>query len=134
VFVKPELLITKNGYKATWNAIEYGAWFATTGFAYLVGNLFCVRFAPRHALEKLIWFGLALQLGGSLLNLTWSIAGFNLPKVPVYTYRTKSGLILYTPQKGDQCWDIHLTCVPYPDSQLRLIAPGDLSKGFAISK
>src|SRR5439155_1065042 len=56
---------------------EYGAWFATTGFAYLVGNLFCVRFAPRHSLEKLIWFGLALQLGGSLLNLVWSFAGIN---------------------------------------------------------
>ena len=25
-----ELLITTNGYKATWNAIEYGAWFAET--------------------------------------------------------------------------------------------------------
>ena len=39
------------------------------GFAYLVGNLSASRFAPRHSLEKLIWFGLALQLCGSLLNL-----------------------------------------------------------------
>jgi DHA1 family bicyclomycin/chloramphenicol resistance-like MFS transporter len=36
-----------------------------------------VRFAPRHSLEKLIWFGLALQLGGSALNLAWSFAGIN---------------------------------------------------------
>ncbi len=56
---------------------EYGAWFATSGFAYLIGNLCCVRFAPRHSLEKLIWFGLALQLLGSLLNLIWGIAGLN---------------------------------------------------------
>src|SRR5450432_655142 len=56
---------------------EYGAWFATTGFAYLIGNLFCVRFAPRHSLEKLIWFGLALQFVGALLNLVWGIAGLN---------------------------------------------------------
>jgi len=56
---------------------EYGAWFATSGFAYLIGNLFCVRFAPRHSLEKLIWFGLALQLLGSLLNLVWGVAGLN---------------------------------------------------------
>ncbi|MBV9559408.1 MAG: multidrug effflux MFS transporter, partial [Bradyrhizobium sp.] len=48
------------------SSAEYGAWFATTAFAYLIGNVFCVRFAPRHALEKLIWFGLALQLTGSL--------------------------------------------------------------------
>src|SRR3984957_17140897 len=39
------------------SSAEYGAWFATTALAYLVGNLFCVRFAPRHSLEKLIWFG-----------------------------------------------------------------------------
>src|SRR6202158_4441012 len=43
------------------SSAEYGAWFACTGFAYLIGNLFCVRFAPRHSLENLIWFGLALQ-------------------------------------------------------------------------
>src|SRR6266481_4144258 len=59
------------------SSAEYGAWFATTGFAYLIGNLFCVRFAPRHSLEKLIWFGLALQFLGALLNLVWGIAGLN---------------------------------------------------------
>jgi DHA1 family bicyclomycin/chloramphenicol resistance-like MFS transporter len=69
----PYIVVTQMGRTTA----EYGAWFATTGFAYLVGNLFCVRFAPRHQLEKLIWFGLALQLAGSLLNLTWSFAGIN---------------------------------------------------------
>jgi DHA1 family bicyclomycin/chloramphenicol resistance-like MFS transporter len=59
------------------SSAEYGAWFATTGFAYLVGNLFCVRFAPRHRLDKLIWFGLALQCFGTTLNLVWSFAGFH---------------------------------------------------------
>jgi MFS transporter, DHA1 family, multidrug resistance protein len=69
----PYIVVTQMGRTTA----EYGAWFATTGFAYLVGNLFCVRFAPRHSLEKLIWFGLALQLAGSLLNLMWSFAGIN---------------------------------------------------------
>jgi DHA1 family bicyclomycin/chloramphenicol resistance-like MFS transporter len=69
----PYIVVTQMGRTSA----EYGAWFASTGFAYLVGNLFCVRFAPRHSLEKLIWFGLALQLGGSLLNLVWSLAGIN---------------------------------------------------------
>src|ERR1700761_1056381 len=59
------------------SSAEYGAWFATTAFAYLIGNVFCVRFAPRHSLEKLIWFGLALQLAGSLLNLIWGFVGLN---------------------------------------------------------
>jgi DHA1 family bicyclomycin/chloramphenicol resistance-like MFS transporter len=69
----PYIVVTQMGRSSA----EYGAWFATTGFAYLIGNLFCVRFAPRHSLERLIWFGLALQLTGSLLNLVWSFAGLN---------------------------------------------------------
>src|SRR5882724_5249158 len=69
----PYIVVTQMGRSSA----EYGAWFATTGFAYLVGNLFCVRFAPRHSLEKLIWFGLALQLAGALLNLLWGVAGLN---------------------------------------------------------
>ncbi|QPF93394.1 multidrug effflux MFS transporter [Bradyrhizobium commune] len=69
----PYIVVTQMGRSSA----EYGAWFATTGFAYLVGNLLCVRFAPRHSLEKLIWFGLGLQLCGSLLNLLWSFTGWN---------------------------------------------------------
>ncbi len=69
----PYIVVTQMGRTSA----EYGAWFATTGFAYLVGNLLCVRFAPRHSLERLIWFGLALQLGGSLLNLVLSLTGVN---------------------------------------------------------
>jgi MFS transporter, DHA1 family, multidrug resistance protein len=70
----PYIVVTQMGRSSA----EYGAWFATTAFAYLIGNLFCVRFAPRHSLERLIWFGLALQLLGSLLNLLWGIMGLNL--------------------------------------------------------
>ena len=66
---------------------EYGAWFATTGFAYLIGNLFCVRFAPRHSLERLIWFGLALQFAGSLLNLVWGLTGLN--QAPSWLFGTQ---------------------------------------------
>jgi DHA1 family bicyclomycin/chloramphenicol resistance-like MFS transporter len=69
------------------SSAEYGAWFATTALAYLVGNLFCVRFAPRHSLEKLIWFGLALQLAGAGLNLVWGIAGLN--QAPSWLFGTQ---------------------------------------------
>ncbi|MGJ4943357.1 multidrug effflux MFS transporter [Bradyrhizobium sp. HKCCYLS1011] len=69
------------------SSAEYGAWFATTGFAYFVGNLFCVRFSPRHSLDKLIWFGLALQLVGSLLNFGWSLLGLN--QVPSVLFGTQ---------------------------------------------
>ena len=79
----PYIVVTQMGRSSA----EYGAWFATTGFAYLVGNLFCVRFAPRHSLEKLIWFGLALQFAGALLNLVWGIAGLN--QAPSWLFGTQ---------------------------------------------
>jgi MFS transporter, DHA1 family, multidrug resistance protein len=79
----PYIVVTQMGRTSA----EYGAWFATSGFAYLIGNLFCVRFAPRHSLEKLIWFGLALQLSGSFLNLAWSIAGIN--QAPSFLFGTQ---------------------------------------------
>lgn len=59
------------------SSAEYGAWFATSGLAYLLGNLACVRFAPRRTIEQLIWFGLALQFVGALLNVAWGLTGLN---------------------------------------------------------
>jgi MFS transporter, DHA1 family, multidrug resistance protein len=79
----PYIVVTQMGRSSA----EYGAWFATTAFAYLIGNLFCVRFAPHHQLERLIWFGLALQLTGSVLNLVWSI--FALNQVPLVLFGTQ---------------------------------------------
>jgi DHA1 family bicyclomycin/chloramphenicol resistance-like MFS transporter len=79
----PYIVVTQMGR----NSAEYGAWFATTGFAFLIGNVFCVRFAPRHSLAKLIWFGLALQLAGSLLNLVWSVTGIN--QMPLWLFGTQ---------------------------------------------
>src|SRR6266576_5454445 len=79
----PYVVVTQMGRSGA----AYGAWFATSGFAYLIGNLFCVRFAPRHQLEKLIWFGLALQFAGSLLNLVWGIAGLN--QLPSWLFGTQ---------------------------------------------
>ena len=70
------------------SSAEYGAWFATTGFAYLLGSLLNVRFAPRHSLEKLIWLGLTLQFFGSALNLVWSITGVN--ELPMWLFLTQT--------------------------------------------
>jgi DHA1 family bicyclomycin/chloramphenicol resistance-like MFS transporter len=79
----PYIVVTQMGRTSA----EYGAWFASTGFAYLIGNLFCVRFAPRHSIEKLIWFGLALQFCGALLNLAWGLAGLN--QMPSWLFGTQ---------------------------------------------
>jgi MFS transporter, DHA1 family, multidrug resistance protein len=79
----PYIVVTHMGRTGA----EYGAWFATTGFAYLIGNLFCVRYSPRYQLEKLIWFGLALQLFGSFLNLVWGLSGIN--QAPSWLFGTQ---------------------------------------------
>ncbi len=79
----PYIVITHMGRTGA----EYGAWFALIGFAYLVGNLVCVRFAPRHSLEGLIWFGLALQLLGSCLNIVWGLTGIN--QMPGWLFGTQ---------------------------------------------
>jgi MFS transporter, DHA1 family, multidrug resistance protein len=79
----PYIVVTQMGRSSA----EYGAWFATTAFAYLIGNVFCVRFAPRHSLERLIWFGLALQLAGALLNLLWGFTGLN--QAPSWLFGTQ---------------------------------------------
>ncbi|MDB5620943.1 multidrug effflux MFS transporter [Tardiphaga sp.] len=79
----PYVVVTQMGRSSA----EYGAWFATTGFAYLMGNVFCVRFAPRRSLEQLIWFGLALQLIGAVLNVVWGITGLN--QAPAWLFVTQ---------------------------------------------
>jgi DHA1 family bicyclomycin/chloramphenicol resistance-like MFS transporter len=69
----PYVVVTQMGRSSA----EYGAWFATSGLAYLIGNLCCVRFAPHHSLQRLIWFGLGLQFAGAALNLIWGVTGLN---------------------------------------------------------
>ncbi|MBS0532304.1 MAG: multidrug effflux MFS transporter [Proteobacteria bacterium] len=78
----PYVVVTQMGR----STIEYGAWFATSGAAYLVGNLCCVRFAPHHTLDRLIWFGLVLQIAGAVLNVIWGFAGLN--QVPSWLFIT----------------------------------------------
>ena len=45
---------------------------------------------------------------------------------------TKSGLSIYTPVTGDQCWDSPVPCTPYFNENLRLIDPADMSSGFTV--
>ncbi len=42
-----------------------------------------------------------------------------------------SGLVVYVPVEGDQCWDAPLPCTPYFNSDIRLRVPGKLASGFA---
>lgn len=47
-------------------------------------------------------------------------------------FKTRSGLILFVPKKGDQCWNGPLLCTPFPKVDLRLRQEGDISKGFKL--
>lgn len=58
-------------------------------------------------------------------------AGFHtFDKTPLEKFETRSGLSVWTPTTGNQCWDAPLPCTPYPHPDLRLRKPGDLSQGF----
>lgn len=56
---------------------EYGLWFATAGFAYMMGNFVSVRLSPRYGLDRMIWIGLVLQIAGAIVNAIWGFAGLN---------------------------------------------------------
>ena len=59
---------------------------------------------------------------------------FDLPRVELMTFVTKSGLEIYTPTKRDQCWDAPLLCAPYPDADLRLREKGNMRRGFMVDE
>ena len=68
------------------SSAEYGAWFATSGLAYLTGNLFSARFSPRIGIDRMIWIGLGIQIAGAALNLLWGVLGLN--QTPAWLFGT----------------------------------------------
>ncbi len=53
-----------------------------------------------------------------------------LPKVSLTVRQTSSGLKVYLPLQGNQCWDAPLPCTPYPDDTLRLRDRENMRWGF----
>lgn len=78
----PYLVINHMGRSAS----EYGAWFASAGFAYMIGNLVSVRLSPRHGLDRMIWLGLSIQIAGAVLNTIWGVTGLN--QAPAWLFGT----------------------------------------------
>ena len=59
------------------------------------------------------------------------VHGFlRLPIVKLISKETLSGLVVYVPAEGDQCWDAPLLCTPYLNKTLRLRQPGSMRSGF----
>jgi hypothetical protein len=87
-----------------------------------------------------------LALAALVLSLIWCLISFGwkepiralrgvqepppLPKVNLIVRRTLSGLAVYVPEQGNQCWDAPLPCTPYFDPSLRLRDPSSLRWGF----
>lgn len=85
-------------------------------------------------------------LAGVLVLLIWCLIGFGwkepyrrllvapplgpLPEVSVTAHQTLSGLTVFVPAHGDQCWDAPLPCTPYFDETLRLRNPKSMRFGF----
>ena len=60
-----------------------------------------------------------------------STSGYQeVQEVPLDIKETSSGLIVYVPVSGDQCWDAPIPCTPYYSSKLELRMPEKLSRGF----
>ncbi len=53
-------------------------------------------------------------------------------EAPLEEKATESGLRVFKPKKGDQCWDSPLPCTPYFKEALRLRNPDDMSSGFTV--
>jgi DHA1 family bicyclomycin/chloramphenicol resistance-like MFS transporter len=51
------------------SSASYGAWFITTAFGYLLGNLAAARLSPRLGIERMIRAGLALEVVGALFAI-----------------------------------------------------------------
>jgi hypothetical protein len=87
-----------------------------------------------------------LVLAALLLCLTWCLISFGwqepihslhgvqqpppLPKAGLVLRHTVSGLAVYVPVQGNQCWDAPLPCTPYFDETLRLRNESSLRWGF----
>jgi hypothetical protein len=85
-------------------------------------------------ISSIIWIVIMIVYSSSKLVIEpGKDHGFHpMPTVELKEFVTNSGLILYVPQKGDQCWDAPLPCTPYPKLNLRLRKEGDMSSGFML--
>lgn len=92
----------------------------------------------KHIRTGLIGVVIALQCymaGTSLLpnlHLSTTSSLLTMPVPDLKSFVTSSGLHLWVPASGDQCWDAPLPCTPYPNPQLTLRSDGMLAKGFMI--
>ncbi len=115
--------------------------FAGASFWILGGGTFVLstlRFANLRKVKLIIFFnfliitflGIGEQIPDFKQNINKRI--YPVPIVEMKKFEANSGLIIYIPKEGDQCWDSQLPCAPYPKPNLRLRHEKDISKGFKM--
>ena len=60
-------------------------------------------------------------------------AGFCvLPQPGIVEVSLRTGLTVFRPAAGDECWDASLLCTPHPWTALRPRVAGELGRGFSL--
>jgi hypothetical protein len=116
--------------------------FAIWTTAATLGTWGIVSLAPgphRAVLTKVVLAGLAALLIWCLISFGWKASYARLlaspgleplPTASVVARQTPSGLTVYVPAEGNQCWDAPLPCTSYFDETLRLRNPQSMRYGF----
>jgi hypothetical protein len=78
----------------------------------------------------LVWCQISFGWRGSLQSVSAKNALAPLPSVTVLPRKTQSGLTVYVPAAGSQCWDAPLPCTPHFDESLRLRNSQSMRQGF----
>ncbi|HEV2488403.1 MAG TPA: hypothetical protein VGT03_01230 [Candidatus Acidoferrales bacterium] len=120
---------TRFGAAAIWTT---GATLGALGIV----NLMAISKRPP---ARIFAAGILIAAAWCLFSFDWQesyrpflkVRGFiSLPEARVVPRRTLSGLVVYVPSSGYQCWDAPLPCTPYFDPTLRLRKPEELRDGF----
>jgi hypothetical protein len=115
------------------------AQFAIWTTAATLGTWGIVSVDPHSSHTNLVLAALVLSLIWCLISFGWNepfvvLRGVQrplpLPKPALIVRHTLSGLAVYVPARGDQCWDAPLPCTPYFDESLRLRNESSLRWGF----
>jgi hypothetical protein len=117
---------------------QFSIW-ATAGTLGTWGIVSMTSGPRRDQLTKIVLAGLAGLLIWCLISFGWKqpyerlltappLAPLPEPRLTVR--HTLSGLAVFVPVEGDQCWDAPLPCTPYFDETLRLRDPQSLRSGF----
>jgi hypothetical protein len=116
---------------------QFAIW--TTAATLGAWGIVSLDFQLRRPQSNLVLAALVLSSIWCLISFGWkepllALRGVQqpspLPKPTLILQHTLSGLAVYVPAQGQQCWDAPLPCTPYFDESLRLRNASSLRWGF----